>query len=85
MRNCSMCKINSQCERRWKGIDDPTSCVSFTPIKTNYDNIMHMSIEELAEEIYLLRLDAIRIEGFEGFIETKEEVLDWLKEEAWIT
>lgn len=50
--------------------------------KTNADRIRAMTDEELAEELYLLRLDALRIEGFDGFIETKDEILDWLKEEA---
>lgn len=49
---------------------------------TNADRIRAMSDEKLAEQLYLLRLDALRLEGFEGFIETKDEVLEWLKEEA---
>ena len=49
---------------------------------TNADRIRSLSDEELAEQLYLLRLDALRLEGFEGFIETKDEVLEWLKEEA---
>ena len=49
---------------------------------TNADRIRSLSDEELAEQLYLLRLDALRLEGFEGFIETKDEVLEWLKEEV---
>ena len=49
---------------------------------TNADRIRAMSDEELAEQLYLLRLDALRLEGFEGFIEAKDEVLEWLKEEV---
>ena len=49
---------------------------------TNADRIRAMTDEELAEQLYLLRLDALRLEGYEGFIETKDEVLDWLKEEV---
>jgi len=49
---------------------------------TNADRIRVMTDEELAEQLYLLRLDALRLEGYEGFIETKDEVLDWLKEEV---
>ena len=48
---------------------------------TNADRIRAMTDEELAFQLYLLRLDALRLEGYEGFIETKDEVLDWLKEE----
>ena len=48
---------------------------------TNADRIRAMTDDELAEQLYLLRLDALRLEGYEGFIETKEEILDWLKEE----
>lgn len=48
---------------------------------TNADRIRAMTDEELAAQLYLLRLDALRLEGYEGFIETKDEVLDWLKEE----
>lgn len=47
---------------------------------SNADLIRAMPDEELAEQLYLLRLDALRLEGYEGFIETKDEVLDWLKE-----
>ena len=49
---------------------------------TNADRIRTMTDEELAEQLYLLRLDALRLEGYEGFIETKDEILDWLKEEV---
>ena len=54
---------------------------SYKPM-TNADRIRAMTDEELAEQLYLLRLDALRLEGYEGFIETQDEVLDWLKEEA---
>ena len=49
---------------------------------TNADRIRAMTDEELATELYLLRLDALQLEGFEGTIETKEEVLEWLKKEV---
>ena len=49
---------------------------------TNADHIRNMSDEELALQLYLLRLDALRLEGFDGFIETKDEILEWLKEEV---
>ena len=49
---------------------------------TNADRIRAMTDEELTEELYLLRLDALRLEGYEGSIETKDEILDWLKEEV---
>lgn len=49
---------------------------------TNGDRIRAMTDEELALQLYLLRLDALRLEGYEGFIETKDEVLDWLKQEV---
>lgn len=54
---------------------------------SNADRIRAMSDEELAEQLYLLRLDALRLEGYDGFIETKDEILDWLKEEGrqWVT
>ena len=50
--------------------------------KTNADRIRAMSDEELALQLYLLRLDALHLEGFDGFIETKDEILEWLKEEV---
>lgn len=49
---------------------------------SNADRIRAMTDEELSQVIYLLRLNALRLEGFEGEIETKEEVLDWLRGEA---
>ena len=49
---------------------------------TNADRIRAMTDGELAEQLYLLRLDALRLEGYEGFIETKDEVLEWLKEDV---
>lgn len=54
---------------------------------SNADCIRAMSDEELAEQLFLLRLDALRLEGYDGFIETKDEILDWLKEEGrqWAT
>ena len=47
--------------------------------ETKADRIRAMSDEELAKTIYWLRLDALRLEGFEGQIETTGEILDWLK------
>ena len=49
---------------------------------TNADHIRAMTDEEMAEQLYLLRLDALRLEGYDGFIETKDEILDWLKQKA---
>lgn len=49
---------------------------------TNADRIRAMTDEELALQLYLLRLDALHLEGFDGQIETKEEVLDWLRQEV---
>ena len=46
---------------------------------SNGDLIRAMTDEEMAEHLYLLRIDALRLEGYEGFIETKDEILDWLK------
>ena len=54
----------------WKDKDEP---------QTNADRIRQMSDEELAQTLYWLRLDALRLEGFEGQIETTDEILDWLK------
>ena len=50
--------------------------------KTNEDVFRSLTTEKLAEQIYWLRLDALRLEGFEGQIETKEEILEWLREAA---
>jgi hypothetical protein len=69
-------------ECMWKGAKRYDMQTGIVMGYTNADRIRSMSDEELAEQLYLLRLDALRLEGFEGFIETKDEVLEWLKEEA---
>lgn len=48
-------------------------------IPSNADRIRGMTDEELAQTLYWLRLDALRLEGFEGQIETTDEILEWLK------
>ena len=78
--DCATCE-NEYCT----GHGLPTTekvCDGYMHTTTNADRIRSLSDEELAEQLYLLRLDALRLEGFEGFIETKDEVLEWLKEEA---
>lgn len=70
---CTRDKCSDECKTYRKYKPKPT---------TNADRIRAMTDEELAEQLYLLRLDALRLEGYDGFIETKDEILDWLKEEA---
>ena len=74
---CKRCKGECGVE----GMSGSIVCHGFVA-KTNADRIRSLSDEELATVLYLLRLDALQLEGFEGTIETKEEVLEWLREEA---
>lgn len=83
---CVMCKHEGralfdgccECEYPENSDDPPTK---YEPKDmTNGDRIRSMSDEELADRFYFLRRDALRLEGFEGLIETRDEVLDWLKE-----
>ena len=79
MINCENCR---RYKKSCTGGLAKEQCEKIKLPQTNADRIRSMTDEELAEQLYLLRLDALRLEGFEGFIETKDEVLDWLKEEA---
>lgn len=79
--NCT----GKRCIMQFDKVDPSTcKCVSYcpqaTPPMTNGDRIRSMSDEELADRFYFLRCDALRLEGFEGLIETRDEVLDWLKQ-----
>ena len=76
MSDCRKCARFEEC------LVDEDCGIFVKKSMTNADRIRTMSDEELAEQLYLLRLDALRLEGYEGFIETKDEVLDWLKEEV---
>ena len=78
--NCKNCKRQG-CSFAGKSHEMSFECRMYVG-KTNADRIRAMTDEELAEQLYFLRLDALRLEGFEGFIETKDEVLDWLRQEA---
>lgn len=81
---CVYCTEDGYCEKY--SDEEATSWCVQGPCKeekpSNADRIRAMTDEELAEQLYLLRLDALRLEGYEGFIETKDEILDWLKEEV---
>ena len=74
MSDCRRCVNAETC-----AVDEDCGLFVKKPM-TNADRIRAMTDEELAEELYLLRLDALRLEGYDGFIETKDEILDWLKE-----
>ena len=79
---CPSCPAFERCTAEYRG----SSCAQtrweyqLGDPKTNYDALHGMGIVNLAHELYALRLDALHIEGFEGQIETVDEILEWLKE-----
>ena len=65
-------------QRHEDGTCDRNCFYNTVEVTTNADKIRCMSDEELALQLYSQRL-----KGFEGFLGTKEEVLEWLKGEAY--